>query len=308
LNQIASSLDIKKLERKIKLHGFSLGDDNSDKAYRKWALEETLFLNPLNDLGSHSVAAVDSFVLPSFTTKLDEPPTWLGFFNQLKQEYVSARWMLYEGTHTDDIHFSDREVKLYDTLDYPSYGLSVERVKMAFRMAYSLFDKIAFFLNDYAKLGIPEKQVYFRSLWYANQDQRTGALRPVFAQLKNWPWRGLYWLSKDLFDEQLKASADPDAQELYTIRNQLEHKYLKLREMAPRTTPGDPFHDRLAYSLARDDFTKKTLRVLKLGRAAMIYLALGMEQEEARRNAAKGESDKISVPMFLDTLDDDWKR
>jgi hypothetical protein len=78
--------------------------------------------------------------------------------------------------------------------------------------------------------------------------------------------------------------------------------------MAPRTTPGDPFHDRLAYSLARDDFTKKTLRVLKLGRAAMIYLALGMEQEEARRNAAKGESDKISVPMFLDTLDDDWKR
>ena len=48
------------------------------------------------------------------------------------------RRVLWEGIKSDEPHFSDREVLLYNTLDYPSYGLSVEKVKMAFRMAYSI--------------------------------------------------------------------------------------------------------------------------------------------------------------------------
>jgi LA2681-like HEPN len=41
---------------------------------------------------------------------------------------------------------------LYNTLDYPTYSVAIEKVKAAYRLAYSLFDKIAFFLNAYLDL------------------------------------------------------------------------------------------------------------------------------------------------------------
>lgn len=301
--KIASITDISKLERSYNLADFSLGDSEAERRYRKWALSERLFLNPLNDLGPYPAAAADTFVLPTFTTKLSEPPTWLGFFNQLKQEYVSARWTFYEGSKATNAHFSDRDVRLYNTLDYPVYGVGAERVRMAFRMAYSLFDKIGFFLNDYMRLQIPETQVYFRKLWFKPDSTE---LRAEFVQLQNRPWRGLYWLSKDLFDKKLKTTADPDAQGLYKLRNRLEHSYLKLHDIGSGNQAGDLFHDRMAHSLGYGEFERRTLRVLKLARAALIYLALGMEREE-RSRAAQGGTGGLSIPMTMDTFDDDWK-
>jgi hypothetical protein len=49
-------------------------------------------------------------------------------------------------------------VLLPNTLDYPSYALAVERQRTAFRVAYSLLDKIAFFLNDYFSVGREPQQ------------------------------------------------------------------------------------------------------------------------------------------------------
>ena len=54
---------------------------------------------------------------------------------------------------------------LTNTFDYPAYGLAVEQVRTAYRVAYSLFDKIAFFLNDYFSLNIPLSQVSFGRVW-----------------------------------------------------------------------------------------------------------------------------------------------
>jgi tetratricopeptide (TPR) repeat protein len=305
MRQISRLANFDKLEEQLRLDDVPLAVGGDEMRYRAWALHEGLFLNPLNDLGGLSVAGTDSFVLPSFTTGIGEPPTWLGFFNQLKQEFVSARWFFYEGTRISGPHFSDRDVKLYNTLDYPSYGVHVERVKIAFRMAYSVFDKIAYFLNDYVGLKIPEKQVYFRTVWYVPGKKE---IRPEFKELRNWPWRGLYWLSQDFFDEKLSATAEPDALELHRIRNKLEHSYLKLHEMGSGSSPGSLFHDRLAYSLSRHDFQSKTLHVLRLARAALIYLSLGMDQEEARRMSEKGGKAGLQMPMTLDTWDDDWKQ
>ena len=118
-------------------------------AYRQWCLQHRLFLNPLNDLGNLPIAARDTLGMPAIVVHLDEGPSALGFFNQIKQEYVTARYLFYEAARPTSAHFSDKEVSLTDTLDYPAYGLGVERVRVAFRLAYSLFDKIAFYLNYY---------------------------------------------------------------------------------------------------------------------------------------------------------------
>ena len=130
---------------------------------RRWALNHTLFLNPLNDLGPDDIAAQDVLSLPTYRTPFDDGPTLIGFFDQMKQEFVSARWLLFEGITNDAPHFSDKDTMLHDTLDDPGYSLSIEKTKLAFRSAYSLLDKVAFFLNDYLKLDIPLGAVSFRA-------------------------------------------------------------------------------------------------------------------------------------------------
>jgi hypothetical protein len=304
-NWIGERLKVDAIENTIDQNGFSLGRSTRERAYRKWALSECLFLNPLNDLGAWPIAATDSFGLPTFTTAASEPPTWIGFFNQLKQEFVSARWAYWDGVNAQRSHFSDRDVTMLNTLDYPAYGWGAEQVRMAFRMAYSLFDKTAFFLNDYARLGIPERDVYFRSLWF---DPKTKKLRPEFIQRINLPWRGLYWLSKDFFDSALTATADPDAEALSKIRNRLEHSYLKLHEIGAGNPSGDLFHDRLAYSLSSESFQRRTLRLLKRARAALIYLSLGMHQDERQRQASEKSGEALALPMTIETFDEKRKR
>gem|GEM_PF-6105865 len=59
----------------------------------------------------------------------------------------------------------------------------------------------------------------------------------------------------------------------------------------------DIWTDRLAHSVRRDDFEKKTLHLLRLARAAIIYLSLGMHGEENRRR--KNNPSKIA-PIPLD--------
>lgn len=293
--------------RKVKLHDHPMGKSEAERTYRAWCLENRLFLNPLNDLGPNSVANRDVLTLPSFTTKIKEPPTLVGFFNQLKQEYASARWLLYEGTETDKIHFSDRDVLLYNTLDYSCHALSVEKTKIAFRMAYSLFDKLAFFLNEYLQLGIKDRDVYFKTLWYQHWNSKPFPLRPVFVSLDNLPLRGLFWLAKDLFDEEYSDVIEPEARDLYLIRNRLEHSCLRVFEdFAAGLSPDlEIFSNRLAYSITRRDLNAKTLRLFKLVRSAMIYVLLGMHREEARR---VHDEKTLAVPMVITTLEDEWKR
>jgi hypothetical protein len=301
--QIETTIDAAHLDPAgMRMDDDNLGRSVLEREYRQWALDEVLFLNPLNDLGAHTIAARDVFTLPDFMTPIDESPTLVGLFNQMKQEFVSARWLLFESLHAGRPHFSDREVLLYNTLDYPSYCLSVEKTKAAYRIAYSLLDKIAFFLNDYARLKIDPKRVYFKSVWYQKADAQKRIIRPELVQLENWPLRGLFWLSKDFFEPDLQDVMEPDAQALYVIRNCLEHSYLKVHEMrVPHLDSREFWKDRLAYSVQRNDFEAKTLTLMKTARAAMIYLSLGMHREERRRDQDHG---KPVVPMPLDVWRD----
>jgi hypothetical protein len=294
------------------LDDFPLGDSADEICYRRWCLRHRLFLNPLNDLGEPPIAAGDVVTAPSIAANLNDGPHFHGFFNQLKQEFVSARFMFYDGKHARTPHFSDKDVLLYNTLDYPSYSLAAEKTKAAFRIAYSVFDKVAFFLNHYLGLGIPERAVGFRSFWYVEQRRQKG-LRPEFEKRENWPLRGLFWLSKDLFEDDpaFTESLEPTAQEVALLRNHAEHKYLKLHEMLlfAKSDPANTLlsrTDALAFSVRRSEFEDKTLWLLKTVRAALIYLCFTVHAEERRRHDAAPKH-KIVVPMPLTTWEDRWK-
>jgi tetratricopeptide (TPR) repeat protein len=300
-------------EDTIDMDAFPLGDSEHEIHYRTWCLKNRLFLNPLNDLWPYSIAARDILTTPSIVVGIYEGPYYPGYYNQMKQEFVSARYLYYDGINAQQPHFSDRDVLLYNTLDYPSYCLSVEKAKAAFRTVYSLFDKIAYFLNHYLGLSIHKRGVTFRTFWYASQKKEEG-LRLEFQRCPNWPLRGLFWLSKDLYENRpgFRESIEPDAQELSRVRNHLEHRYLKLHGDDWRGPPSDnaqvslALADTLALSIPRREFEAKSLRLIKMARAALTYLSLAIHGEE-RQRAEKRDPSSIVPGMSLDVWEDDWK-
>jgi len=280
------------------------GDTPEEMAYRRWCVAERLFLNPLNDLGDYPLAAEDSITLPPITesSASARPPAIIGFYNQMKQEYVSARFMLFEGLHSTEAHYSDKHVALFNTLDYPSYGFGIERIRMSFRSAYSVLDKIAFFLNAYLQLGHKHHLVSFRSVWYEGAKPDKPLLQR-FHTHSNWPLRGLFWLSKEFFEDDFKQVTEPDAEELALLRNQLEHRYLQLHSMGHGGDDSNALYPGLRRSMGRHDFEGKTLRLFRYTRSALIYLSMAVRREEAMRSTDSG----IVMPMILDTWEDEWK-
>lgn len=307
--QIAASLNVASANENLQ-EEHSLGRSNAERTYRRWCLSHRLFLNPMNDLGTYSIAATDSLVLPSITLPIEKggasPPAVFGLFNQLKQEFTTARLFLFEGMTADRAHFADKGVKLTNTLDYPSYGANVEKARQAYRMTYALFDKIAFFLNHYLELGIPEKKVFFRSFWYETKGNPKPLL-PFFRDRQNWPLRGLFWLSKDLYDADFQEATEPEAEALADLRHHLEHKYCQIHEQWGVIFVGlsEAEPEPVGLHIGRQDFEAKALRLMTLARAAIIYLCLAVHREE---NLKKDGSDEtISMPMIVDTWDDKWK-
>jgi hypothetical protein len=147
----------------------------------------------------------------------------------------------------------DREVLLFESFDYGQLDFRTEQLKLAFRSAYSIFDKVALFLNDYFHIGLRAKQVSFRQVW----------------------------------ETQVKGGA-------MELRNFAEHKFLTLTDFgSPQTEDEQHRH------ISRDDFALKTMRVIKMARASLIYLSMAMYREEQIRNEAKlGEETKLSVPVL----------
>jgi tetratricopeptide (TPR) repeat protein len=247
--QLAERLPLNAIEQDLNRE-FSLGRSRTERSYRCWALDNRLFLSPLNDLGPYSIAA------------------------------------------------RDRETHLFDILSIPAYSLAVEKIKIAFRLGYSLFDKIAFFINDYFRVGLPERAVSFRGIWY----ERKGDPKPlsaVFKDRENWSLRGLYWLSKDIYEPAFQQVSEPDAQGLADLTNSIEHKYCQVHEdLGLGYSRFAPLNGSdLGFRIGRDMLEAKTLHILKLVRAALIYLSLAVHREEAIRDAARPEGLVVSTPL-----------
>ena len=125
--------------------------------------------------------------------------------------------------------------------------------------------------------------------------------------MANLPLRGLFWLSKDLYDTASCGELlDPDAALLRGIRNNLEHQYVKLVEHGPHEGRAGGLEDRRAEMVGRFDFDGLALRYLQHAREAMIYLSLGVNADQAKK-AAEGDGG-ITPLMFLTDSEDEWKQ
>jgi len=278
----------------LDLNNFSLGRSKMEKTYREWCISHSLFLNPLNDFVHAKIVSSDSFFLPGITARVDAPPFYHTIYNQLKQEYASARYLLFEGASGGKPHFSDNGNLQIDTLDYAVYSFHVEKIKIAFRLCYSIFDKIAYLLNDYLEVGLQPNDVTFRKVWYQKGSHKPPRLNAHLMNSQNWALRGLFWLSKDLITNESDFSSNilPESTQLVAIRNFMEHKSFMVIEVGNSKR----VHDEKTFQITRDDLISKTLTLMKMARAAMMYLSFAIHIEERKTEHSQ------TIPMYMQEI------
>ena len=291
-NRIADDLHRNHYDDDYNLNQWSLGDTEEEHSYRRWCLRNRLFLNPLNEAYTETVAATDVLHLPSHSYGIKDVPRFSAYYNLLKQEYASARYRLYRATHEDGPEFMMRDVLMLDSGEGQVLGHFTEDLRSAFQTTYGIFDKIGLFLNDYFQVGLEPRNVSFRGVWFVNPCRADSEIRPLFKNHPNWPLRGLYFLSKDLFDHDFKEVSEPDAAHLAQLRHQLEHRFLSFQNFnTEQSTETHRF-------ISIDVFENKALRLLKMAREALIYLSLAMHREEKLRKDTRSDDKTLVIPVI----------
>lgn len=280
-------------------------DDVKEKEYRIWAVQNNLFLNTLNDLPVTEMCfATDVLQLPNMIVSIDAKPIFHGMFNQVKQEYVYARYLYYLSLQIrEETHYADKDTHLINFADYPQYGIRMEQLKSAFKILYGLFDKIAYFLNSYFELGIHERDVNFKRIWLHGFGigKNHYEYKNTLNHEQNFALSSLYWISRDFYDN-FENSPNPHLKRISDVRNALEHKYVKITNgWFPERTNGD--EDDLALYVTEDELSGLTFELMHIVREAIICLSLCVHIEEEKKQ--KEGKVILSVPMM--EYDDEWK-
>ena len=285
-----------------------LGRSKLEREYRLFCLQNQLFLDPINDIHKHPLAAADTVSIVSIVKLIDEsdahPPIEFSIFNRIKQEYVTARYFYFDAINTIGVHFSDRNVSLSYTYDYTQHGLALEKLRMSYRYVYGVLDRIALLVNRYWSLGYTATQTSFSSVWYRRKGSKK--LHSAIAGSENPTLLALYELSTDLHSKQRESLSAPDARMLADLRNALEHRFVEIVDdfagiMSEYRDVPKSERVRIPVSVLE----KKTLRMLKLARSACIYVAMAINFEE---QVKQKKSDGLSVQNQPSNVHDSDKR
>lgn len=215
-----------------------------------WCINNRLLLNPYLDIENYDFARDDNISIPIDFT--DAFP----LFEQIKIEFRHARELFFKSKILQGISNVEKN----------------ENLKLVFRIAYSIFDKVAYLLNNIFDLKVSNRQVSFRKLWYKKGAREKG-IKESLVNNNNFILRGLFWISKELFleDDKLFEAIEPEAKELDIIRNYIEHKSFQI-DIAK--TNGD-----FSYEISKVDFEAKTLRLLLLVRESIMYIPYSINRE-----------------------------
>lgn len=262
--------------------------------YRQWCWRNLLFLNPLNDLQSNEVHRYDdNLLLPNLLGNSNENPTrYFSMFNQIKQEYIYARYLCFDSLEVDEVHFADENVRLIDCLDYTQYSVRIEGLKTAFKTLYALLDKVALLLNDYFSVDISARTVNFHSIW-----SKSNILKGLLN--KNIGLFSIYWITKDFDYESDSLTANPDSKRLKKIRNYLEHRFTNVTL--------DFFYEEKVGTESRlflkeEELRSSTLELLHLTREVIFSLKNAIQINEYQKKELLG-NDTVTLPISLREFD-----
>lgn len=264
----------KYLSKPLNLPLFNV-QDPAELDYRNYLLTFRLFLAPCLDILSDSCFAVDSINLPFEKSPNDQEKEFIGLFNQIKQEYNFARYLWYKVSMDDaNEHYADKELDLIDTGDFADYSLQESLIRTAFKTAYSLFDRIGFFINEYFQVGLTNTKVSFKNVWKKELCDRNGQVyftvpNPIINTHSDNPLiQAMFWLQKDFFEDKKVNVTAPHAERIFQIRNDMEHNCLR--------TGMQIYNVNFTKYTSDGKIEDSTYRLLRLARELIIYLCLAV--------------------------------
>ena len=289
------------LSAPIKFQEYDFGEIAEQK-YRKWCLENHLFLNPLNDVIALETAFThDPLTITQYTEHVGrdevfdrssgEPPKWFSMLNQLKEEYIYSRFLCYEGSEKiRELHYADKSVKLsLSSYDYVNYSIRLEQLKSAFKNLFSIFDQIGFVINEFWGLGFSEREANAAHIFKSNKYPKD-----------NIALTAIYW-SYCEFIEKFGNADSASERELKILRNAIEHKFVKVHEY--RSTEKLQIKEDSFYHIGEGELIKHTLRLLELVREWIMELVYAIGIEERTNSSGDG-----AVHLSVLDFDDDWKK
>jgi len=262
-------------------------ETRKQKDYLEWCSENTLFLNDLNDVCKSEIVYQDTMAIPSITRKINlslsmhEELMYHGNFDELKNDFCYARYLVFSARNipNDQDHFFNKTYPHVDDMAHTISNLKAHHYKSAFRTLYSLFDKIAYFMNRFFDLNDIKKDrwISFDSIFRKLDKGKEWEPHEKLKSSTNYFIHALFYILKDIRDVKDSTSVtkwlDPDAEAFSEIRNAMEHRSLKIV-------------DDFGYSLLYFDAEHLQSKLEKLESSVRNY------EEESRKLSLKIKAEK----------------
>jgi len=284
--QIQEFISAHKSGLNIEHHQTTTPKSDFHKFLREFCFQHQLYLTPSTLIGErkHQFFGDPLFIsiMKADLEDTDKFDRYITFFNQIKQDYIFARYLLvqsqYRANHADVI---DQDVDYYYPADYSinsSYG---EMLKISYRLAVDTFDKIGFFVKDYCKIkSLAINEVNFRNAF--SPKNQPNELRSELKHIKNKFVFGLMDLASDMKNEGYYSF-------IYDRRNALTHRFLSIHNESVKKMVVNKDIPRIQLH----DFINETIHTLQILKSAIIYLILFVAVEEK-----KDVNEGIALPVF----------
>lgn len=266
--------------------------------YYDFCEKHALFLNIHFDCNKCECSTLD-LIKVGFITSINDSKKPYELFKKwfaLVDDYKTSRSLLALS------QFRPKELLFLDKQRYePDYSLNylsnVELLKNAFLTAMNIYDKVAFFLNDYEELELSDESISF---WGSNSIfNKTDILE------KN-EWQtdlvALDSIRKDLEKQEFKR--------LRLVRDYLVHRYFVLHDIVDVENLTYPFDssetplEHKEYHMDINEFFNLTIRTLRNIRNVLFSLAFFVSQKE--KSKEKEVDGKIGeIPWTYDWEKDD---
>lgn len=273
--------------------------------YNHWVNQNVLRLNAYNDINfTSTLCQEDSLYFDGVFSPKTEPDSWRRLFqmlNEIKQEYVSARYMLYSYfMKSGSSHVSDKNVRLADLYDRSNYSFHLELAKSAFRSLYSILDKIAFVLNEYLDLNMNPERVNFSNVWYENS--KLYRIKEAILKYKSlYSLAGLLFIRNDIYggaDDYLQAK---ETKLLKKVRNAIEHRAIIIVDDGMLEDDGS------VLNISRMEFERVSINLIKTVRQAIFCFVNAVNHIEYDKKLEITKNGKMIIPQEIDSVKDDEK-
>lgn len=248
------------------------GDSEFEKFLIQYCLDNKLYLNICNVCQKCNAAIGDTLVIKNMLvpdnskTKQTDPFLRLSsYLNQMKQDYVTARFLLILSRFKNiDLHFVDKRVMIVDTYDFNVPNVYTQLEKFAFKSFFDILDKEAIFINEYLKLGMQENRIKFRDFWFSDFKNRT--VHQKMLEIENFSLNAIFDLNQELEEGRFKN--------LRSIRNALTHRFFNVKPFAD---------DDDKENMSELNFVDQTIELAKIVRNSLIYLMNFVYIEEQKK-------------------------